>query len=215
MLDWNSLQRNIKELRAYFSNFKKESRDRQSEQAQEFLQKLSDFFINLYEQKSKEIDGATEFKLFIIEQYSINKEKTNQIKFYQLINKYLKNEIKEIGLKIYKHFYSLVYVHHYDRMGEMNIRAITELLIFINENSPRIIDIMNYNINNYKPKKILAKNSIELLGFFSYLILYSFQNYSKYLNEHNIQGIDYLVELKKQNDKIVENISLVIKSVKK
>ena len=202
------------------NTLKKESRDRQSEQTQENIQKLSDILINLYEQNSKKFEGvddqvAVEFTNLILEQYSINKEKTNQIKFYQLIDKFLKNEVKDIGIKIYKLLGNIINVHQYERIGEMNIRAFTALLIFVNENSPRIIEIMNYNLNNYRPSKILAKNSIELLGFFSNLVLYSFQNYNKYLNEHNPQGIDYLLELKKQNEKIVENISIVIKSVKK
>ena len=184
------------------------------------MQKLSNLFINLYEQKSKELDGidekgAIEFKYLILDQYSINKERANQIKFYQLMNKFLKNEVKDLGLRIYKILMYNINVHQYERIGEMNIRAFTEILNYVNDNSPRIIDIMNYNMNNFKSsEKLLAKNSIELLGFFSNLVLYQFQNYRKYLNEHNT-GIDYLVELKKQNDKLVENISIVIKSVKK
>ena len=55
----------------------------------------------------------------------------------------------------------------------MNVRAFTELLFYVNDNSPRIIDIINYNMNNHKsdkPEKILAKNTIESLGFFSNFI---------------------------------------------
>ena len=205
------------------SNFKKETRDRLPEQAKEYLQRLSDSLINIYEQKSKEIDGVNEqgaidFKFLILDQYYASKDKATQIKFYQLINKFLKNESKDIGLKIYKLLYNTINVHQYDRIGEMNVRAFTELLIYVNDNSPRIIDIMNYNMNNHKsdkPEKILAKNSIELLGFFSNLVLYFFQNYNKYLNDHNMPGIDYLSGLKTQNEKIIESISIVIKTVKK
>ena len=56
------------------SNFKKESRDRPQDQAQENFKKISESIINLYEQKQKELDGNCEqgsidFKNLILEQY--------------------------------------------------------------------------------------------------------------------------------------------------
>ena len=61
------------------------------------------------------------------------KEKNNNIseKVFKLINKYLKNEVEEIGLKINKCLISIVNVH-FDKIAEQNIRAYTEILIYLN-----------------------------------------------------------------------------------
>ena len=65
-------------------------------------------------------------------------------KFYKLINKYLKKEVEDIGIKIYKYLLNLVNVHP-NKIFELNIRAFTELLIFINDNTQRIIEIIMIN----------------------------------------------------------------------
>ena len=135
-------------------------------------------------------------------------------KFYRLVNKFLKNETKEIGSKIYKYLYSTINVHQYDKIGESNIRAFNEFLIFINENSPRIENMWNNNLSNNKSDKMLTKNSIELLSYYIHIVLYSYQNYSKYLSEHNTQE-DYLMELKTQIEHLPGNISRSVKFVEK
>ena len=204
------------------SNLKKETRDRPPEQTQEILKKLYEQIINLYEQKANELDGnsdqsAIEFKLLVFDHYyMMYKDKKDQMKkFYQLVNKFLKKESKDIGIKIYRYLYNTINVHPYEKIGETNIRAFTEFLIFINENSPRIKEIWDYNINNFKDDKKLSKNSIELLGYYSHIILYSFQNYNKYLNEHNKQDDDYLINLKSQSEKLFGNISKAVNSIEK
>ena len=90
----------------------------------------------------------------------------------------------------------------------------TEFLIYINENSKRIIEIWINNLSYKNDEKILAKNSFEILGYVVYELLYFYQNYYKYFNSKNIQGIDYLIELKNQNDKLYENIKFIIDSLK-
>ena len=117
-------------------------------------------------------------------------------KFYKLINKYLKKEVEDIGIKIYKYLLNLVNVHP-NKIFELNIRAFTELLIFINDNTQRIIEIWNININNDKQEKKLIKNSIEILGYFTYVLLCSFTTYNPYIKSNN-QDIDYLNEVKQQ-----------------
>ena len=202
------------------NNFKKETRDRPQEQIQENFKKISESIINLYEQKQKDLDGndeqgAIDFKILILEQYFIMYKDKKELmkKLYQLINKFLKNEVKDIGLKIYKYLYGLVNVH-YERITETNIRAYTEFLIYINENSPRILEIWENNNKNYKNEKILNKNSLELLGYYSHIVLYSFQNYNRYLNEHNNLQDDYINELRSQTDKLADKISKALYSSK-
>ena len=186
------------------------------------IEKIRELSIQLFDKKEKDLEeqkieqGVIDFKTFILEQYYIKyKDRKDELKIlFNLINKFLKTEVEEIGIRIYKYFYSIVNIH-YDKIGEINIRAYTEFLIYINENSPRIIDIWHNNINSKKNEKKLIKNSIDLLGYFSYNVLYSYQNYNKYLNENkNIQQYDYLLELKTQNDAILEKITKAIYSIK-
>jgi hypothetical protein len=185
------------------------------------IEKIRELSIQLFEKKEKDLEqkieqGVIDFKTFILEQYYIKyKDRKDELKIlFNLINKFLKTEVEEIGIRIYKYFYSIVNIH-YDKIGEINIRAYTEFLIYINENSPRIIDIWHNNINSKKNEKKLIKNSIDLLGYFSYNVLYSYQNYNKFINENkNIQQYDYLLELKIQNDSILEKITKAIYSIK-
>ena len=141
-------------------------------------------------------------------------KKDNMKKLFKLINKFLKNEVEDIGIKIYKYFYTIVNPHQNDKIWELNIRAYTEFLIYLNDNSQRINDIWNINMLTDKNEKKLNKNSLELLGYYSYVILYSYQNYNKYMSSHSLQEADYLKELKIQSDKLLENITKGISSIK-
>ena len=155
------------------SNFKKETRDRLPEQAKEYLQRLSDSLINIYEQKSKEIDGVNEqgaidFKFLILDQYYASKDKATQIKFYQLINKFLKNESKDIGLKIYKLLYNKINVHQYNR----KLRKKLLTIVFAKHS------IIDYYIGMYlyQPYAYLENHFYKLKrNFLIYLLLITLQ----------------------------------------
>ena len=133
-------------------------------------------------------------------------------KLFKLVNKFLKNEVEEIGSKIYKYFYNLIN-YPPDKIGEINVRAYTEYLIYLNDNSQRILDIWNINLVSNKNEKKLSRNSLELLGCYSYAILYSYQNFNKIMNI-NLQNTDYIMDLKVQVNKLLENITRAIKSIK-
>ena len=124
-------------------------------------------------------------------------------KLFKLVNKFLKNEVEEIGSKIYKYFYNLIN-YPPDKIGEINVRAYTEYLIYLNDNSQRILDIWNINLVSNKNEKKLSRNSLELLGCYSYAILYSYQNFNKIMNI-NLQNTDYIMDLKVQVNKLLEN----------
>ena len=182
---------------------------------------LSEFIINFFEKVEKELDkrkeqGAIDFKLLIIERYyqllSMSKDKETWKKFFQLINKYLKNEVEEIGIKINKYLFYLVNIN-YDRIAELNMRAFTELLIYINENAKRIVEIWKINLDNDKQDKNLMKNSFEQLGYYSYILLYSFSNYNNYINMHNSQD-DYLIDARTQKNNLLESSRIAINSIK-
>ena len=81
----------------------------------------------------------------------------------------------------------------------------------------RIKDIWTINMNsnkNNKNEKRLIKNSIELLYYYSYIVLYSYKNYKQYLESHSNEKSDYLIELKNQNDKLLSNLRTAINSLK-
>ena len=186
---------------------------------------MSERIIGLYEQNEKDLEGkfnqgATDFKLLAFEQYfnlhKENKEKKEpMLKLYRVVNKFLKTEVEDIGLKIiYKYLSSFINIHQNERIGESNIRAYTELLIYINENCERMSEIWKINMNNVKKEKPLIKNSIELLGYYSFTTLYSYQNFIKHLNENNIHNSEYLIQLKNQSDILPRQIKLAIESRK-
>ena len=152
------------DFKQLINNIKKDARDRQQEQNQEIIKRLYENIINIYDQKANEIDGnheqiLVEFKVLVLEYHLIlYKDKKDQMKkIYRLVNKFLKNETKEIGSKIYKYLYSTINVHQYDKIGESNIRAFNEFLIFINENSPRIENMWNNNLSYNKSEKMVSK----------------------------------------------------------
>ena len=125
-------------------------------------------------------------------------EKEISKKFFKLIHKYLKNEVEDIGYAIYKYLLPLV-ITNYENITELSIRSLTEILIYINENLKRIVEIWTININNDNQDKNLIKNSIELLDYYSNIFLYSFFNFKKYINLHNFQD-DYLIEARAQKN---------------
>ena len=199
----------------------KENKENPQKSSQFNSKNLSEYVISFFEKVETELDkrkeqGAIDFKLLIIERYyqllSMTKDKEIWKKFFKLANKYLKNEVEEIGIKINKYLLYLVNTN-YERISELNIRAFTELLIYINENTKRIIDIWKINLDNDKQDKNLMKNSIEQLGYYSYIFLYSFSNYNNYFNAHNSQE-DYLIEAKEQKNNLLECVRKAINSIK-
>ena len=146
------------------------------------------------------------------------KEKKNNIseKFFKLVNKYLKNETEKLSSKIEYYLHNIVNVD-FDKIAEQNIRAYTEILIYLNENLKRIKDIWKINMNNNKNnknEKSLIKNSFEILHYCIYIVLYTYPKYKKYLEVHNAEKNDYLTELKSQNDQLLDNLRIAINSVK-
>ena len=207
-------------MKQLLTDYKKESRENPEKQSSEFIRKLPEMLIDLYEKKEKELDrrkeqGAIDFKLYIFEQYLyMYKDKKDIMKkLFKLINKFLKIEVEDIGSKIYKYFYNIIN-YHPDKISELNVRAYTEYLIYLNDNLQRIVDIWNISLISDKNEKKLNKDSIELLGYYSYAILYAYQNYNKIMNNANLQNVDYIIELKAQNKKLPESISKCINSIK-
>ena len=200
-------------------------REKALEKAKDYYDKIYDKIIKLYEQYEKELEGkfdqgATDFKLLAFEQYfnshKENKEKKEpMIKLYKIVNTFFKTEVEDIGLKIiYKYLSGFINLHPNENISETNIRAFTELLTYINENCQRVGEIWNINVNNTKNEKPLIKNSIELLGYYSFTTLYSYQSFIKYLNENHIQDSEYLMQLRKQSDILPNQIKLAIDSIK-
>ena len=199
----------------------KESKENPQKSSQITSKYLSEYIINIFEKIETELDkrkeqGAIDFKLLIIELYYQllfkTKEKEIWKKFFKLINKYLKNEVEDIGIKIYKYLMPLVNIHS-ERIGELSIKGFTQILIYINENAKRVVEIWKININNDKQDKNLIKNSIELLGYYSYVLLCIYLNYNNYINSHNSQD-DYLIEARAQKNNLLESVRKAINSIK-
>ena len=87
------------------------------------IEKIRELSIQLFEKKEKDLEeqkieqGVIDFKTFILEQYYIKyKDRKDELKIlFNLINKFLKTEVEEIGIRIYKYFYSIVNIH-YDKL---------------------------------------------------------------------------------------------------
>jgi len=212
-------------LRQLISKYKakeaKENKENPQKLSQINSKILSENIINIFEKFETELDkrkeqGAIDFKLLIIELYYQllfkTKEKEISKKFFKLINKYLKNEVEDIGIKIYKYLLALVNVH-YGSIVELSIKGFTELLVYINDNTKRVAEIWKININNDKQDKNLIKNSIELLGYYSYALLCNFANYNNYITSHNSQE-DYLIEARNQKNNLLECVKKAINSIK-
>ena len=166
----------------------------------------------------KEQQGAIEFKNLALDGYNyliyITKDaKEIGNKFFRLINIYLKKEVEEIGLKIYKNLNILVKVE-IKKISEINILAYIELLKYINENSQRMIVIWNNNINCKKNQPKLAINSVKLFFYFIGLLNETIKIFNDYLNNNISQGLNYLIELKNQNGKLIESLKNILNSIK-
>jgi hypothetical protein len=199
----------------------KENKENPQKSSQINFKNLSEYIINIFEKVETELDkrkeqGAIDFKLLIIDLYYqlLFKTKEKEIckKFFMLINKYLKNEIEDIGIKIYKYLLTLVNIN-YERIGEISLKGFIEFLIYINENAKRVEEIWKININNVKQDKNLIKNSIELLGYYSYALLCNYVTYNNYINSHNSQD-DYLIEVRAQKNNYLESVTKAINSIK-
>ena len=91
------------------------------------IKQLCESVIKLFEKKESLLDerseqGAIDFKLFIIERYYQLVNMTNEIKekvficikYFKLVNKYLKNEIEEVGFKINKYWTFFIKINQGD-----------------------------------------------------------------------------------------------------
>ena len=181
--------------------------------------RIVQIFENLHtDLDGKEQQGAIEFKNLALDGYNyliyITKDaKEIGNKFFQLINIYLKKEVEEIGLKIYKNLNILIKVE-IKKISEINILAYIELLKYINENSQRMTEIWNNNINCKKNQQKLAINSVKLFFYFIGLLNETFKIFNDYLNNNISQGLNYLIELKSQNGKLIESLKNILNSIK-
>ena len=185
--------------------------------------KLIELIINSFEKDESKLDGiiqieACDFKLLFFDSliYLLIKAKDKKEiwkKLFLLINKYLKKDIKEIGLKIRSFLKNLITVQK-EKIGEINVRAFIELLTYVNENSHRIQEIWNLSINGNKIEKKLARNSFDLLGYFNYDLFISYNSFSYYLSKQDVQSFSYLIELKTQLNNIIENNEKIVNSIK-
>ena len=181
--------------------------------------RIVQIFENLHtDLDGKEQQGAIEFKNLALDGYNyliyITKDaKEIGNKFFQLINIYLKKEVEEIGLKIYKNLNILVKVE-IKKISEINILAYIELLKYINENSQRMTEIWNNNIICKKNQQKLAINSVKLFFYFIGLLNETFKIFNDYLNNNISQGLNYLIELKSQNGKLIESLKNILNSIK-
>ena len=104
-------------MKEYISRFKPSERDNIQDISETVFYKLSETVIKFFDEKIElELDkktekGAIDFKLFIFEQYDYillyNKKDNKELqkKFFKLMNKYLNNEIDDIGIN--KYFFQL------------------------------------------------------------------------------------------------------------
>ena len=214
---------NTLKLKQLINEFK--ARESKEKQSNLYSKSITERIIQIFEKNEAELDrrnekGVIDFKLLILDGYNhllITSKDRLEIgkKFFKLINKYLKTENEEIGLKIYKYLINIANAP-YEKISELNIRAYIEILIFINDNSQRIIEIWNNNINNIKDKikeKILAKDSFELLSDFIYWLNCFLKIYNNYINSSDQKSTDYLNQLKENNEKIIGNIKKIIDSI--
>ena len=198
-------------------------KEKQSNKSQFNSKRMNELIIELYEKNELILDnrrekGAIDFKIFILDKYYqlaiIKKDKNdNWIKFFRLINKFLKNEIENIGFNVYK-FLAAIINDKQNITSEKNLRAYNEILIYINENFQRIVDIWNINLNNNLSERKLSKNSFILLSYFSNMLIYAFQLYKNYIEHQNVQNNFFLTELKNQEKSLYKNIQKAINSIK-
>ena len=182
--------------------------------------------INFFDEKIESVldkiyeKGAIDFKIFIIEQYDYyilfnnrNENKEYIKKYFKLMNKYLKNEIEEIGINKYFLILLTQMSNNNERPpSELNYLAFNEIMKCLNENIQRIEDIWNININ-HKQEQNLIKNSFYVLYSYSYYILSALK--VVYNNQNNVNNNDIVIEINKQKKIFIENIPIIFSFYKK
>ena len=175
------------------------------------------FFDETKEQVLDGIDepGAIDFKIFILERYYYvlgikrdNKEIFR--KYLKLTRKFLKNESETIGLS--KLFFTFT---HQEKVTEQNYRVINEILIYLNENMRRIVDVWDINIK-LKPERIKNKNSFELQSVFTNIIIQFLRKITGNKDKIDNSSIsnDCLLDFNNNENALLGNMQRVINHMK-
>ena len=208
----------LNKCRTYDQKPEKENQENYISLFNRFNEALVKFFD---EKKEQDLDGRTElgaieFKNFMIERiyYVMIIRKDNkelQKRFYKLMKKYLKNETEDIGRNKF-----FLITTHLDRLNEQYIRHLNELMICLNENMNRIKDVWEINING-KIEKAKIRNSFDIFYLYTNIITAYYKNFCQNRNEKpDFNGInnEYVLELKHQEEYLVNNLKKVIEFVK-
>ena len=217
-------------MKEFILGFKPSERENVPDISETVFYKLNETVIKFFDEKIEyELDkrsekGAIDFKLFIIEQYDyilINNKKDNkelQKKFFNLMNKYLKNETYDIGMNKY---FIYLFSQISEKPNELNYLAIIEIIKFLNDNIQRLKEIWEININ-HRPEKNLIKNSYDIFNLYSMYINSNFKYYfnrQNNMNQNNINiynnNSDYMFEFNKQKNVFIENIPKIISFYRK
>ena len=227
-------------MKEFILQNKPNERDNVQDITQTVFYKMNELVINFFDEKiENELDkkfeqGAIDFKLFIFEQYDyilLNNKKENkqyQKNYFKLMNKYLKNEISEIGGN--KYFLIMLSQissnnNNIERQpSELNFLAFNEFMKCLNDNLQRIKEIWDININ-HRQEKNLIKNSFEILYSYSYYILlsikwiYNKQNNNAIQNNINLYNnsnvYNYISDINKQKNIFLDNMPKVFDFFKK
>ena len=227
-------------MKEFILQNKPNERDNVQDITQTVFYKMNELVINFFDEKiENELDkkfeqGAIDFKLFIFEQYDyilLNNKKENkqyQKNYFKLMNKYLKNEISEIGGN--KYFLIMLSQissnnNNIERQpSELNFLAFNEFMKCLNDNLQRIKEIWDININ-HRQEKNLIKNSFEILYSYSYYILlsikwiYNKQNNNAIQNNINLYNnsnvYNYISDINKQKNIFIDNMPKVFDFFKK
>ena len=226
-------------MKEFILQNKPSERDNVQDITQTVFYKLNELVINFFDEKiENELDkkfeqGAIDFKLFIFEQYDyilLNNKKENkqyQKNYFRLMNKYLKNEISDIGCNKY-FIIMLQQISSPSNMerqpNELNFLAFNEFMKCLNDNIQRIKDIWDININ-HRQEKNLIKNSFDILHNYSYYILLSIKSIYNKQNNNAIQSninlynnsnvTDYISDINKQKNIFIDNMPKVFDFFKK
>ena len=225
-------------MKEFILQNKPSERDNVQDITQTVFYKMNELVINFFDEKiENELDkkfeqGAIDFKLFIFEQYDyilINNKKENkqyQKNYFKLMNKYLKNEIGEIGCnKYFLIMLTQISSNNVERQPtELNFLAFNEFMKCLNDNIQRIKEIWDININ-HRQEKNLIKNSFEILYSYSYYILLSIKSIYNKQNNNAIQSNinlynnsnvnDYISDINKQKNIFIDNMPKVFDFFKK
>jgi hypothetical protein len=226
-------------MKEFILQNKPSERDDIQDITQTIFYKLNEEVIKFFDEKiENELDkkfeqGAIDFKLFIFEQYDyilLNNKKVNkeyQKNYFKLMNKYLKNEIEEIGCN--KYFLIMLNQissnsNNDKQPSELNFLAFNEFMKCLNDNIQRIKDIWDININ-HRQEKNLIKNSFDILFHYSYYIYLSIKSVYKKENNNSIQNninlynnsnvTDYISETLKQKTIFIDKVPLIFDFFKK